>query len=217
MNDQLPAEVDQEIDHAQMEAECRKMCNKLVTVVQQYSADRTRLRNLVLFEDRAYGTKTRERSAVLAHDRPEVELILYHREHVLRLERLTTTAQVAYDRMVARGDDNDAKTLIVALQEMNRLEEKRLKHLQMLEDILADYSKELTSKESLAAKVVSDTAGLTQRMAEHRDKMSLANKHAQIPSNAELKERLALKYGVPVEQVDAILAAKTVEAETIDG
>lgn len=198
----------------------RSMANKLVVMVNGYAVDRNRARGLVLLADREAEKMSRPMSKVNTYDRPEIELILHHRDCYLRFERLIVSAELAIEsakKQIIDGTPEFIVALSTALGEIGRLEAQRTKHLTAMETILATLTKEMGTQEGIMARLAADAQHLAQKASEHRDKMDLARKSADIPTTGELKARLALKYGVPVEQVEAILAAKSVEAEQIDG
>lgn len=214
MGDQLPDTPDVGTDVG-FPKQAEQLFAKMAQMVNSFSGDRTRMRGLVLFEEREHGPdKTRLRSQVRNNDLPQTELILYHRNEVTRLAKTIVDMHGFLTKRIA---DNEIEGLLSCMEELTKWEAQRLKHLQMLETLLENWSDELASKEANMSKLGVALATLTQKADEHRDKMELANKAAAIPTTAELKQRLALKYGVPVEQVESILAARQVEAEPADG
>jgi septal ring factor EnvC (AmiA/AmiB activator) len=214
MAEQLPAVGDVEED-GDFPKQAKQLFAKLAQMVNGFTGDRNRARGLVLFEERGYGERgNRPLSKVLNNDLPQTELILYHRNEVSRLEKTITSIRTFLEESIAK---KRMEGLLDCMQELTKWEAQRLKHLQMLETLLEKWNDELAGKEANCAKLGVALATLSQKADEHRDKMDLANKAAAIPTTAELKQRLALKYGVPVEQVEAILAAKNVEAEPADG
>lgn len=195
----------------------RSMTNKLVTMVNGYAVDRNRLRGLVLFEERRAEKNTRPISRVNNYDRPEVELILHHRDRCRALEAHSQYAELAIASAKKQIDEGNPTYLVAlsqALQELARIENHRAKHVASIEGLLAQMTKEMGVQEALMARLAADAAALAQKASEHQDKMDLARKTSAIPTTAELKQRLALKYGVPIDQVEAVLAAKTIDAET---
>ncbi len=214
MAEQLPAATDVDED-GDFPKQAKQLFAKLAQMVNGFTGDRNRARGLVLFEEREYGKNgTRPLSRVVNSDLPQTELILYHRDQVRRLEQTITGMHTYLQECIAK---KVMEGLLDCVQELTKWEAQRLKHLQMLESLLETWNDELAGKEANCAKLGVALATLSQKADEHRDKMDLANKAAAIPTTAELKQRLALKYGVPVEQVEAILAAKQVEAEAADG
>lgn len=212
MTDQLPAEVSEDDDYPK---QAKQMFAKLAMVVNTYTGDRARNRGLVLFEDRENGNAPpRPRSQVRANDTPQTELILYHRDHIRRLKQGIESLRTHLAEQI-KIKSNEG--LLRCAEEVTKWEAQHLKHCQMLESLLDNQTDQLSGKESMMAKLASDQAYLTQKAAEHKDKMDLANKTNAIPTTLELKQRLALKYGVPIEQVEAILAAKQIDAEPADG
>jgi septal ring factor EnvC (AmiA/AmiB activator) len=214
MVEQLPVVGDVE-EGGDFPKQAKQLFAKLAQMVNGFTGDRNRARGLVLFEEREHNKDIkRPLSKVMNNDLPQTELILYHRNEVRRLETTITSIRGFLEESIAK---KRLEGLLDCMQELTKWEAQRLKHLQMLEDLLEKWNDELAGKEANCAKLGVALATLSQKADEHRDKMELANKAAAIPTTAELKQRLALKYGVPVEQVESILAAKQVEAETADG
>lgn len=214
MGDQLPDTPDVGTDVG-FPKQAEQLFAKMAQMVNGFSGDRSRMRGLVLFEERENGKgHPRPLSKVLANDLPQVELILYHSREVLRLGKTITSIREFLQKKIA---EDCIEGLLSCMEESTKWEAQRLKHLQMLETLLENWSDELAGKEANMSKLGVALATLSQKADEHRDKMELANKAAAIPTTAELKQRLALKYGVPVEQVESILAARQVEAEPADG
>lgn len=201
---------------AELGEKTRSMANKLVAMVNGYASDRNRIRGLVLFEERVAEKCTRAISTVNYHDRPEVELILHHRDQYLKLTRMIDDAGMAIEcarKMLKDGNDSYIEALSNAIASLARVETQRANHLKSMEIILANMTKEMGDQETIMARLAADAAHMAQKASEHRDKMDLARKSAEIPTTAELQQRLALKYNVPIEQVESILAAKAVDAE----
>jgi hypothetical protein len=201
----LPAPIDP-IETTKFRQETRNVLKQLVKAAQEWKRDRERIRSLYTFSGDREGQISAKISRPAAGDRTEVELYFWHRDRVLHIEQ---RQQLAEQRL----RDCPFEDLPKVMESLKRFEDQILKHVEMMEKILATSSKEISSQENLLAKLASDGAKIAQAAMEHRDKMELASKAAQIPTTAQLKERLAAKYGCTVEQVDAILAAKQVEQE----
>ncbi len=217
MSDQLPA-ADEPSEDAEIAKKTKSMVGKLLVMVNGYAADRNRLRSLVLFETRMSGKGVNPVSSVAYSDRPEVELILFHRDKALSYEKLVEDvtelieAQKKSDEVLDKDGFALMKECLIKVKDIDALQ---MKHVTALETLLASLTKEMGGQEALMARLAADAATLAQKASEHKDKMELANKQSAIPSSMELKQRLALKYNVPIDQVDAILGAKTVEADDV--
>ncbi len=201
-------------DDAKLTKKARSLLNRLVDMSNDYAHDRNRIRGLVLFEDRTDG-RPRLMSKVEYADRPEIELLLQHRNECRRLASKVEGLHTFIAQLQAEIEHDKSTLLAVAnsLKTIAQLEAQKMAHFNAIETLLATLTKTMVTQESIMAKLTADAAAMTQKMTEHKDKMELANKAAAIPTTLELKQRLALKYNVPVEQVDAILSAKTIEAE----
>lgn len=205
-------------DDDRLTRKAKSLVNRLLDMARDYAHDRNRVRGLVLFEERDYGTRPpRPISKVACDDRPEIELILQHRTECMRIasgifvaqEFITILqAQVTHDKSTIFALENCLKKIAV-------LETQRMAHFNAMETLLTALGKTMTAQEMIMARLAGEASSLTQKMTEHKDKMDLANKAAAIPTTMELKQRLAIKYGVPIEQVDAILGAKSVEADPV--
>ncbi len=203
-------------DARDLSEKAESMTAKLVAAVNSYTSDRNRIRGLVLLEARGgEGGHKRARSRVFPYDRPEIELIIHHSDRAARIEYLITNAEIAIESAKKQIEEEPSyiQAMGVALAELVRLENQRMRHISAIEDALATLAKECAATETIMARLAADAAHLSQKASEHHDKMDLARKTSSIPSSSDLKQRLALKYNVPVEQVEALLAAKQVDVE----
>ncbi len=214
-----PSSAEAQEDAEETAKKTKSMVSKLHVMVNGYAADRNRLRSLVLFETRLSKGGVNPISTVAYSDRPEVELILFHRDQAARFVTLIDTATAViktWEKSDEVLDGAGFKLMNECLAQIRDFETQRMKHILTLETLLANLTKEMGTQEALMVRAAADLASLAQKASEHKDKMDLANKASAIPTAMDLKQRLALKYNVPIEQVDAILGAKTVEAEGND-
>lgn len=188
----------------------KKAIRQLAHLVFGYSRDRRRIRELVLLKDRAFGAngaRVRGKSEVRRHDRPEIELLLHRRDEQLRLEDLTKVAEAKIRASDLKG--RDLADAMASLAELNNL---KMRHVQRIEDALTALGKEISGREVIIAKLASDMAHLDQSAAQHKDKMVLAAKVVQ-PSGADIRKKLADKYGVSEEEVENLINARKVDQE----
>ena len=199
----------------------RKMLNQLVDRVRSYAKDNNRLRGLVLFKERklqsvgSNGREARPISEVMSMDRPEVELILHHRDVVLEIE--DKSARIAEKLKDMTPDSPEAFADLARITgHINGMEEKRLKHIASMENILKNLSMERVSREQIMAKLAADGAKMAQAAQQHEDKMEIARKDSDTPTTEDLFVKLAAKYNITVDQARAMLSAKAVEPEPND-
>jgi hypothetical protein len=190
----------------------KQALNRLIKMIHDYGKDRQRVRSLVTFEARQNAAgSVRERSIVEYNDRPEIELYIHHRNETLRLD-----ADIEFTRKKLQDIVLEPADFLTITTNLATLQTRKAKEIEAMERILATLAKEQSAKETLMAKIATDAAKLVQAASQHQDKMRLADKMANIPSSSDLKATLALKYGVPVDQVDAILSAKSVDVTAED-
>lgn len=198
----LPQFTDKESGFARS---ARVMLENLQVYVRKYEEDYKRVRNLRTFK----GRFQMEMSQVQRRDRPEIELYLYHRDAALEMDESITTVRTKLDAIPVT--EESAEAIFKAVAKLDRLEDKRLRHVTAMENILETLTKEQIHREQLMAKLAADGAKLVQNASQHEDKMEIARKVVEQPAANDLKARLALKYNVTVDQVDAILSAKSAE------
>lgn len=201
----------------------RECLNTLHAYVRSYGKDRSRIRRLVAFTQRHYVVKTAEgeehktdeKSSVRHGDRLEIEHYLKRRDVVDELDITIASLDKKIRDIEFNPETADAIHRLVTKRD--NLEEKRLKHLAAMEHMLDNLSKEQDRGALLMAKIASDGAKLAQAATQHVDKMEIARETLKEPSETELLARIAAKHGVTVEQAQAILGAKTIDAESDDG
>lgn len=199
----------------------RKMLNQLVCRVRDYSKDRHRIRRIVSFKERKYetagpsGRESRPISQVNVMDRPEVELYLYHRDVVLYLEDRAAKVKEKLDAM-SPGSAEDFADLAKITTSMANIEEKRLKHITSMENILKNLSQEAISREQIMAKLAADGAKMAQAAQQHEDKMEIARKESDKPTTDDILARVAAKYNITVDEAKKYLDAKTITPEEPD-
>lgn len=187
----------------------KKYLRQLTHMVYCLARDRRRFRELVLLKERSFGkngSRTRPRSEVRRHDRPEIELVLYRADEVVRLEALVKAAEAQI-----HGAGLSGAEFSEALASIAEFNAQKMRHLTQIDNSLATLSKENKASEVIAAKLASDMAHIEQSASQHKDKMELAAKVARPASSNDMKLRLAEKYGVSPDEVDRMLAAKPVE------
>lgn len=187
----------------------KKYLRQLTHMVYCLARDRRRFRELVLLKERPFGVngaRKRARSEVRRHDRPEIELVLYRAEEVVRLEALVKAAESQIHSAGLSGAE-----FAEALASIADLNTQKMRHLKGIDDSLATLSKENKASEVIAAKLASDMAHIEQSASQHQDKMELAAKAVRPASSNDMKLRLAEKYGVSPDEVERMLAAKPVE------
>ncbi len=226
--DLLPAIPDSPTDNPDymLVKNARESLNTLHGNIRAYSKDRSRIRHLISFKDRHYTVNTSEgaepkiaaMSQVRQGDRPEIELYLKHRDKVTDLDAVIekTKERLAKVDISAGGDNELLQTIHNIMGKLDRLEEKSHRHMTAMEDILDRLSKEQDRGAIIMAKLASDTAKLAQSATQHMDKMEIERDKHSDTSDSDLLKKLAAKHGVTLEQMQALLDAKTVETEPDD-
>ncbi len=178
-----------------------KMLNRLVDMVAGYAKDRNRVRSLVLFAERKPrngSPAVRKVSRAHWNDRPEVELLLTHRDTVLSINGLLKVAQ---KQMEVATDPSVADSI---LGRIAALEDDKHQAMKQITRILESIAGEQATREAMMVKLATDGARLAQAALHHQDKQ---DPEAKAGTNVEkLKERLARKYGVSVERVEELLS-----------
>jgi len=183
----------------------RQMLNELVKRVDLYEKDATRIRRLRLMKPR--GDKAV--SEVVSTDRSEVEMLLWHRDKAIDLEE-----KIAKNREALEKIHFTPETLAdraACLGHLDRLEEKSLKHVNAMEKLLENLSKEQMGRENLMAKLASDAAKLVQASVQHQDKMELAREGSTEKSQDELIAKMAAKYNITPDEVLKMVSAKGID------
>jgi hypothetical protein len=190
----------------------KKSVRQIAYMVRCYAMDRRRLRELTLFRDRLNetGKVARQKSRVLHSDRPEVELILHRIDEILRLNGVIEQFEAKLNEVQLEPD-----TLAECIKCVTSLKQAQMEHLDRVEGVLSTLNKEIGKRELIMAKMTSDLAHLTLSEQQHQDKMALALRQPA-PSAAELRLKLAERYGVTPEEVDKVMGAKSAEAERIE-
>lgn len=200
---------DDKRDPWSLSAKGKRSLNQLIQVQCDYTRDRKRTRELVLFAARPMHHPGQEKPITFLKydDRPEIELIVHHAREVSRLE---LTVERLSEEMNKLNDATPAQIQSIA-ENMVSLQQNKFKHTEAIEKILANLSKEQMGREQMMVKITTDAAKLVQAAYQHKDKMDLAERNSDIQTSDDLKAVLAQKYNVPVDQVDAILKAKSAE------
>jgi len=196
-------------------AKAKRMVNTLVKMVVNHIVDTKRVRSLVLYEPRTGsvpGSNDHQISMVKREDRPEIEEILHYRSEVLKIQLDIDWTRRQMELMEEEPGVKPHQIQNVA-SSLNGLLARKLEHTTAIDSLLSKLSNEQLAYAKIMAKFASDAAKLVQGSRHHKDKMQLADKKANTPSMQDLREKLALEYNVPVDQVDKILKAKTIEAE----
>ncbi len=192
-----------------------KMTHQLAFHTGTYSADRNRTRRLVTFASRParkVNGMPRDPSKVQYNDRPEIELYLWHRDESMFLATAILRYREKLDKVVAT-DEHALEAMAKALQSLDRLEEKRLKHVAAMEKILEVLGKEQANRETVMANLAKEAAKLAQAAAQHKDRMDLAREGSTVEDADTIRMRLATKYNITPEQVDQMLSAKDVSGQ----
>ncbi len=211
--DLLPAIPDDAGPEHSLIKNSRETLNTLHTTLRSFTKDRSRVRNLVSFKDRAYKVKNADmeedkvdRMSQVRHgDRPEIEMYLKHRDEAMALDEDIAVIRKKLDEI--EFNENTAETLHKIVAKRDRLEEKRLRHMNAMTQMLEALSKEQDRGMVIMTKLTVDAAKIAQAATQHVDKMEIA-REATSPTTDDLLAKMAAKYNIPVSEVAAMLAAK---------
>jgi hypothetical protein len=186
---------------------------QIKSISKEYSGLRGRLQTMSIFADRTGGPRNAKRlkSDVEFDSSPEEQIFFEHRNEYGEIRAAVAKIKRQIDE--GMGKEPDAKALNNALRTVRSLEKMASWHLDSMRSILIELRIRLADIEKKMIVVVQERDRMKQQASQHEDKMNLARKGTDVPNMNELKERLALKYGCSVEQVDAILRAKQVDVE----
>jgi hypothetical protein len=205
---QVPENSDKTADDAIAE-----MTDEIKTLAKDHRKMKERLEQMAIFCKRTSAKGgTKERAEVDYLSTPEEELFfehrrLYEQQNELIQQMKEKIREIPGNRVGAAGE------IWKILQKIQQFQNSSFHHLSEMKEILQQLREQLSAKEQRMITITQERARLMQSDAQHRDKMELARDGDKRPTITDLKQRLALKHNVPVEQIDQILQAKPVEIE----
>ncbi len=197
-------------------AEMAAMLVQLKPLAKDHAMLRRRINELAVFADRFYPNRKecKAKADTKYNSTPEEEIFFEHRK---QYEFLMTIIAECRSH-IADCVKPTSKETIVALAEctgnLRALEDKAAKRLEAMNDILASLRKYLADKEQKMIGLLHDRAQLVQAAMFHKDKMEIARN--AIENSGDIKQRLATKYGMTLEQIDQMEAAQPALLQEMD-
>ncbi len=187
------------------------MNKSLKPLAREYRQMKERVDSLVIFHDRLPGpTATSGENAPKkcvgadANASPEEELLFEHRA----LYEYVTHKKAELDGLISRADADprEIETLRKAANLLVQVEREAAGHLREIRELLEGMRGRLDAIEGRMITITHERSKMMQQALQHSDKMSLARDTAR--PTGTLVEGLAKKYGMSVEQVNEMIAAK---------
>lgn len=174
----------------------RTTLRELLSVAKRYKRRRDRLDALFLFCERSRKRGKHQqhepKAEVVWEDPPEMELMLKHRDAYERLGELLEYCHAAMEKAADADDGTGAKALVTLTSNINRLEGQRERHLEAIQEILGQLSRELMAQEAVLTKVVAEGARLAQFAQINNDRIRAAletkGMGAESKANSELQD-----------------------------
>ncbi len=145
---------------------------ELLSVAKRYRLRRRRLDTFYLFTER-HRKKGRTNqvgapAGVSWDDSPEMELMLKHRDSYEQLDAVAKRVAAAITDPLS---EVDPMTLNELMRQMTRLESQRDSHLEAIQILLQQLSRELIAQEQTLTKIVAEGAKLAQLALINREKL----------------------------------------------
>lgn len=154
----------------------RSTLRELLSVSKRYRSRRLRLDSMFLFAGRNYkrgrAVKTVPKSEVVYDDCPEMELMLKHRDGYDALTKTLDDTREAIEKVAKNIAPDDPFTLLKLMAAVVTLEKQRDRHLEAIQEILGQLSRELMAQEAVLAKVVAEGAKLASLAVLTRERIS---------------------------------------------
>ncbi len=199
-------------------AEMAAMFKQLKLLTNDHAMMRRRLHTLAIFADRKFpsGQVYKDKAQTAYNASPEEELFFEHRLHYEQLNASLTAAHTAMASLTDAGKSSSeyAKEVLACLRAIQDLEGRAEKRLEAMSDILEGLRKQLADKEAKMITLTHDRSQLVQAAMFHKDKMEIARD--TIVASGDIKQRLATKYNLSVEEVEAMVNARPALLEEMD-
>lgn len=194
------------------ETEIEEMTGEIKTLGKELKGIKKRIKDMAIFADRAgKDGKLKKRTDVELESSPEEEILYEHRRLYERTTAAFTKLLDELDQLHAGPDD--VRQYHHMMQILRGMNNETKEHLQDMRKIQLDLRARESAIESRLINIVQERARMVARMLEHHDKMDIARKAVNSPTSNQLNERLAARYGVPVDQVQNLITAKQADAE----
>ncbi len=193
------------------QSEIEEMSAEISSLAEERRGIRTRLDKMAIFADRTGKDGTlRARTQTELESSPEEEVLYEHR-------RLYEQTQRGFNKLLERLEEvipgpADVKAYYQSIHMLRSMILESKDHLKAMTAIQANLRNREGSLETKIIDIVSERARLMARMLEHNDKMDLARAGSDSATTTDFNERLAVKYGVSVDQVDKLIASKEADA-----
>lgn len=194
----------------------KEMNQELRPLARECKRMKGRLEGMAVFAARLgpQGGNVKERAEIELESTPEEELFFQHRKYYENTTKLFETLRERVEEMTI--DSEEAAESCRKLTNMaQQLEQKANLHLKSMNEILVGLRKMIADKEAKMITITQERAKLMQAALQHADKMAVARE--QRPTD-DLVQNLAKKYGMTIEQVNDMVAAKpalTTEMEAL--
>lgn len=204
------------------EAALAAMNSGIAKITDEYNKLKCRLDEMSVFEDRKgkAGNReyVRELSFAKVSSTPEEQIFFQVRNKYLeiQLEIKETRDELEAD-LKAKTQDGKIKrydALKRSFKTLRFMERECKWHVEQMRSILYDLRLRLGDIEKKMIGMIQERDRLRQQSKQHDDKMDVARNGAHVIPNNELKTRIAAKYGISVDQVEAFLTAKQVDIES---
>ncbi len=194
------------------EAELAEMGSEIKSLGKELKGIKKRLRDMAVFADRLdQKGRIKKKSDTEFDTSPEEELMYKHR--ALYQETMAAKKDVL-DRLTDvipnSADIRQYNQMVLALR---GIELESNEHLGSMRDLLKDLRSREEKIEDRITNILQERSRLISQMVRHKDQMEVAKQGNDTPSTGELKERLALKYGISIEQVEKMTSEKQIDVQ----
>lgn len=210
MDSQPPAAVPTVFDLA--ENEIAEMTGAIRTLAKDLKGIKASTKRMAIFADRTgKDGKLKPKSQVELDTSPEEELLYEHRKLYEETVRVLPKVMESLESIIP--DAKDVRNYYHSLQLLRSMIGEAKDHLKEMAKIQLMQRQRESSLETKVIAVVEERAKMVARLLEHKDKMEIARKTSDAPTTTQLNERLASKYGMSIEEVDKLIAAKQADAD----
>jgi hypothetical protein len=170
------------------------------------------MERMAIFADRAgKGDKLKPKSQVELESSPEEEMLYEHRKLYEQTQKAMNALLEKLEPITPEAED--VRLYHHSIRMLQSMLSESKDHLTAMRQLQLDVRSRESDIEGRVIDIVQERARVVARLFEHRDKMDLARKGGDTLPDNELKVRLAAKYGVPLDQVERMIAAKQADAE----
>jgi hypothetical protein len=194
------------------EAEVAEMSAEIKTLGKELKSIKKRGSRMAIFADRTgKDGKIKPRSQVELESSPEEEMLYEHRRLYEQTQKALTALLEKLEPLTPSEDD--VRLYHHSIRMLQSMLSESKDHLTAMRQLQVDVRNRESALEDRVIDIVQERSRAVARLMEHNDKMDLARKAGDALPDTALKARLAAKYGVPVDQVERMIAAKQADAE----